>query len=281
MKQRKKPYETDPLDLRDRRRRRRARERRVKWLLSLAAILIIILIAIVFRRIALSRFGGIFKAPIENPTYWYQQTEQVLFRTITPTPSQSPTPTVPTPTFTATPTPTPTVSPTPTLTPTPKLRPRKTVEGGAFNMLAEAESTMTARRYSQQNSSSVEYSDVWFEVLGTAYLFDAAEIYPEADCTWMGVAGQLIDKRGNPQIGYYVQVVFSDGSLVETLSGLFPGYGDAGYEITIARPVQNIENWVWIQVLDEQHRPASDRFYFHPSHLCDKSLTMINFQRIK
>ena len=144
----KKPYDYDDLpDLHSRRQRRLRRERRIKWMLSAAAVLVIILIAILFRHLALKNFGGEYKAPLENPTYWFEQTQDVLFLTITPTISQTPTATAPTPTFTPTITATPTVSPTPTLTPTPKLRPRKTVEGNAADLLAQAESTQIGRAH--------------------------------------------------------------------------------------------------------------------------------------
>ncbi len=278
-KKQKRSYEPDPLDLRSRRSKRRQRERMLKWILTIAAILIIILIAIVFRQFALKHFGGSYKAPIENPTLWFKQTEEVLFRTATPTVTQTFTPTVPSATFTATATLTPTISPTPTLTPTPKLRPRKTVEGNAADLLMQAESTRAAKHY--QQDSETKYSEFWFELLGSPATFDAAEVYPNSDCSWMGAAGVLVDKRGDPQIGFFVQVGFADGSLVETLSGLFPGYGASGYELTLARPVQAFDKPIWIQILDENRLPASEKIYFRPSADCSKSLTMINFRRIR
>ena len=137
---------------------------------------------------------------------------------------------------------------------------------------------MTAKHFSQ---GAAQYSEYWFETIGSPGTFDASSVYPNSDCTWMGVAGVLIDKRGEPQIGFYVQVGFADGSLIETLSGLFPGYGDSGYEITLARPVRAFDKPVWIQILDENRLPASEKIYFRPSSDCSKSLIMINFQRIK
>ena len=278
MKKQQKSYEPDPLSLRSRRQQRLKRERRIKLLMTLLAILVIIMIAVIFRRFALHHIIGDYKAPIENPTFWFEQTRENLFLTITPTISQTPTATVPSPTFTATATYTPTISPTPTLTPTPKLRPRKTVEGNAADLLAQAESTRIAKYFSE---GSAQRSDDWFELLGNLSTFNASEVYPNADCTWMGVAGVLVDKRGDPQIGYYVQVGFADGSMVETLSGLFPGYGESGYELTLGRPVHAFDKPLWIQVLDENRLPASEKVYFRPSSNCAKSLTMINFQKIK
>lgn len=276
--EKKHTYDPDPLNLRNRRRQRQLRERRLKWLLVFLTIIIIILIAVLFRHIALRQFGGGFKAPIENPTFWYEQTQEIFFLTNTPTMTSTPTATVPTPTMTPTETYTPTLSPTPTLTPTPKLRPRKTVERDVTDHLMQAEKTMTAKRFSEETT---QYSEYWFEMLGTANSFDASSVYSNADCTWMGVAGNLVDKRAQPQIGFFVQVGFADGSLAETLSGLFPVYGDGGYEITLARPVRAFENSVWIQIFDENRLPASEKIHFRPSSDCTKSLTMINFQRIK
>ncbi len=281
MKKKKKSNEPDPLDLRYRRRNRLRRERRIKWLLTAAAIIVIILIAILFRRIALERFGGYFKAPIENPTFWYEQTQEVIFSTITPTITMTPTPTVPTATFTATVTPTSTISPTPTLTPTPKLRPRKTVEGIAADTLGMAESTRIALFEANKPQAPQGNSDAWFELLGSMTAFDAAEVYPNSDCTWMGAAGILIDKRGDPQIGYFIQIGSGDDTTAETISGLFPDYGESGYELTIARPVIQLDAPIWIRVLDPERLPASEKIYFRPSSDCAKSLTMINFQRIR
>ena len=278
MSKKKKSYETDPMELRNRRRKRRERERRLKWFLSFLAILIIILIAIIFRRIALRHIGDEFKAPLDNPTYWYEQTRDILFLTSTPTMTSTPTATVPTPTPSPTLTFTPTVSPTPTLTPTPKLRPRKTVEGNAADLLETEESIRTVNRFKEGIG---QISDYWFEPMGSYTPVDPAEVYPNADCTWMGVAGVLIDKRNEPQIGFYIQVGFADGSMIETLSGLFPIYGDSGYEITLARPVQAFESPIWIQIFDENRLPASAKLYFRPNSSCEKSLTMINFQRVQ
>ncbi len=275
-KRNRPPYDPDPLDLRSRRRKRRQRERAIKWLLTAAALLIIVLIAVIFRRIALKRFGGEFIAPNEYPTYWYEETREVRFSTPTATVTLTPTPTVPTPTPTETMTPTPTVSPTPTLSPTPKLRPRKTLEGNAAEQLEQAEKI---RR--QNNNTSVQYSDYWFEMIGAMTSFDASEVYPNAGCSWSGVAGTLTDKRGDPQIGFFVQAGFPDGSLVETQSGLFPIYGDAGYELTLFRPVRAFEHPVWIQILDQDHLPASEKIHFRPNSDCSKSLTVINFQRTR
>ena len=282
MKKKRKTYDHDLPDLRYRRKQRQQRERRFKWILTFIAILVIILIALVFRRFAVKYFGLNYKAPINNPTSWYEETQGGLFSTITPTITKTPTATVPSPTPTATRTPTPTITLTPTLTSTPKLRPRKTVEGNAADLLMQAESTLTALHAEAAiGEAENTMSESWFEMLGSAATFNASEVYPNSDCSWMGVAGMLIDNRGEPQVGYYVQIGFDDGRVTETLSGLFPGYGESGYELTLARPVQLFEQPVWIRILDPARHYASEQIYFRPSSDCEKSLTMINFRRVR
>lgn len=280
-RRKKKPYESDPLDLRYRRQKRLQRERRFKWILTFIALLAIILIAVIFRRVALRHFEG-YKAPIDNPTYWFGGTPGDLFSTITPTVTQTFTPTVPTATPSPTFTMTPTITMTPTLTPTPKLRPRKTVEGNAADLLMQAESTLEALHARQEmDAESAIVSDTWFEMLGSPSTFNASEVYPNSDCSWMGAAGVLVDYRGDPQIGYFIQIGLPDGSVTETLSGLFPGYGDSGYELTLARPVQAFEEPVWIRILDPERHQASEKIYFRPSSDCARSLTVINFRRVR
>ncbi len=273
---RTKRVDDDPLAMsRARRKRRKKRERIFKYvLLGITAAIIIAAVWFVYSMV-MENVSRVYN-PGQDPTYSFELTQEVMFRTATATPTLSPTPTeTPAPSET----PSPTVSLTPTLSPTPKLRPRKTVEGSAADLLALAEATMTAKHVLEGSNEPI--SDVWFELYGNIATFDAAEVYPNNNCSWMGVAGVLVDKRGEPQVGYYVQVGYADGSFTETLSGLFPGYGSSGYEITLARPVQAFEKPIWIRVLDPKRAQASEKVYFKPSSDCAKSLIMINFQRIR
>lgn len=207
-------------------------------------------------------------------------TAEVLFATPTGTATLSPTPTVPTPTPTATHTATATNTPTPTLSPTPKFRPVRSTEEAPATMLELAEQTMEAEHAKMFTPTPLPEGDVLFELLGEGTLFDPALVYENAECTWMGVAGNLTDRRGNPQIGYYIRVGFPDGTVSETLSGLYPVYGEAGYEVTLARPVQEFRESIWIQIFDSERLPVSERVYFRPMNDCSKSGILFNFVRI-
>ncbi len=215
-----------------------------------------------------------------------------MFSTVTGTPTFTATATVPTATISVTPTETATVTPTSTVSPTPKLRTRTPSAGERLPtstpllLLNAAETEIAALKVAETaiSISTPPYAtpDAWFEMQGRPGAVNADIIYPNAECSWMGVAGLVNDVRGDPIMGKYVQVGnFEDGEIRETLSGLFPIYGESGYEITIARPVQEIPHPLWIQLLNEAHVPISEKIYFKPSSSCDRSLVLINFQRIR
>ena len=129
---RTKRVDDDPLAMsRARRKRRKKRERILKYvLLGITAAIIIAAVWFVYSMV-MENVSRVYN-PGQDPTYSFELTREVMFRTITATPTLSPTPTgTPAPSET----PSPTVSLTPTLSPTPKLRPRKTVEGSAAELL--------------------------------------------------------------------------------------------------------------------------------------------------
>lgn len=282
-------FDPDLLDRLDRRRKKKRRDSCLNRIFVLL-ILITFITALFFAWILISRDG---KAKVDEKriqTQWFEQTFSVLFSTITLPPTDTATPTVPTPTVSSTPTVTATVTPTPTLTATPRLRTRTPSSGDSLPsstplMLLNAAETEIAAMKSQETVTNLKLTqqatpDQWYTVQGQPGALNADIVYPNANCSWMGVAGQVIDARGNPIIGLYVQVgYFENEEVRETLSGLFPIYGESGYEITIARPVQEIPYPLWIQLLNESHVPVSDKTYFKPSQNCDRSLILINFTR--
>lgn len=284
-------YDPDLLDRLDRRRKKKRRESCLSRLLLILFILVIL--AAIFFVWILNQQNQ--KKQLETPsveTVWYEATYNVLFSTITQTNTATVTATVPSPTATLTDTITPTISMTPTLTSTPRLRTRTPSSGSALPtstplLLLNAAETDIARLKAAETVETIPETpqptpDMWFEIQGQPGAANAEIIYPNAECSWLGVAGLVNDTRGDPIVGLYVQVGnFADGEIRETLSGLFPIYGESGYEITIARPVQEIAQPLWIQLLNESRVPVSEKTYFQPVDRCDRSLILINYQRIR
>jgi hypothetical protein len=112
--------------------------------------------------------------------------------------------------------------------------------------------------------------------------------HPELGCNWTGVAGQVLDMSGGPKTQVIVVLggtlggkqVNSTGALY-SLTGVATQYGRAGFEFTLGdKPIAS-KNTLWVQLIDQQGVPISDRAYLQTSASCDKNLTLINFRQVR
>ncbi|MBN2147860.1 MAG: hypothetical protein JW726_10745 [Anaerolineales bacterium] len=109
--------------------------------------------------------------------------------------------------------------------------------------------------------------------------------HPDVGCNWMGVAGQATSLSGQPVIGLFVQLGGSlEGRALETMltmTGTAIQYGQAGFEFTLAdRPIPS-QGTLWVQLLDQQNLPLSDKVYFDTYAECEKNLIVIYFAQVK
>jgi hypothetical protein len=65
------------------------------------------------------------------------------------------------------------------------------------------------------------------------------------------------------------------------MTGLAPQYGQGGFEITLANRLFASTGTLWIQLLDQQNLPLSDRIYFDTYEDCQKNLVIIYFSQIR
>jgi hypothetical protein len=104
--------------------------------------------------------------------------------------------------------------------------------------------------------------------------------HPTEGCSWLGIAGQAFDLQGMPVQGLLVNVggTLNGETLSKTsLTGTEPLYGEAGYEIVLARePLESIDT-LWIQLADQANLPVSEKVYFSTSADCQHNLVLINF----
>jgi hypothetical protein len=125
-----------------------------------------------------------------------------------------------------------------------------------------------------------------FEVQqGSPSALPAAKFHQDASCDWIGVAGQATSLNGEAvrglfvQLGGYIEGVDRVDNLVMT--GLASQYGYGGFEITIANKLIASQGTLWIQLLDQQNLPLSDRIYFDTYDDCQKNLIVIYFNQAK
>jgi hypothetical protein len=120
---------------------------------------------------------------------------------------------------------------------------------------------------------------------GSPSAIAAAEFHQVAGCDWSGVAGQATSMNGEAVRGLFVQLggsmpgVESVDKLVMT--GLAPQYGQGGFEITLADKLIASSGTLWVQLLDAQNLPLSEKIYFNTYDDCQKNLVIIYFSQVR
>jgi cytoskeletal protein RodZ len=120
---------------------------------------------------------------------------------------------------------------------------------------------------------------------GSPSAIDGEEFHPDTGCKWSGVAGQATSLNDEAVRGLFVQLggtvpgVASIDNL--TMTGLAPQYGPGGFEFTLSDKLVASSGSLWIQLLDQQNLPLSDRIYFNTYDDCQKNLIIIYFDQIR
>ncbi len=178
-----------------------------------------------------------------------------LFQTATPTATAIPRQDTWTPTVTIQPSPTRTKAPT--WTPIPGMR------------------TPTSNLAPTITTTPMPASAVFTTLASTDY-------YPDKACNWLGVGGKVLGKDGSPLL---LQQILLGGTLEGktvsyfSWSGNAPIYGQSGFEVVLGdHPIASTHT-LWIQLLDSQAQPLTDRIYFDTFDSCSKNLVMVVFTK--
>ncbi len=164
-------------------------------------------------------------------------------------------------------TPTATLEPSPTSTPKPSSTPLIT-DTPVF--IAEATITPGGMAFIVQQGNPVAISSAAFR--------------PDQGCNWMGVGGQALDLSSAPVKWLIVQLGgLLDGKVLEqlTMTGTATQYDRGGFEFTLAdKPIAS-SNTLWLQLLDQEGLPLSDKVYFDTFEDCEKNLIVINLKQVR
>jgi hypothetical protein len=106
-----------------------------------------------------------------------------------------------------------------------------------------------------------------------------------AGCDWMGVGGQALDMSGAPVVGLIVQLGGAvDGRTFDNVVGMTGTalqLGPGGFVFQLAdRPVSS-QGALWVQLLDQQLLPLSDKIYFDTYPDCGQNLIVIQLNQVK
>ncbi len=120
---------------------------------------------------------------------------------------------------------------------------------------------------------------------GSPSAIAASQFHQSGGCDWTGVAGQATSLNGEAVRGLFVQLggTLHGDEQVQNLvmTGLAPQYGQGGFEITLANQLIASTGSVWIQLLDQQNLPLSERVYFDTYGDCEKNLIIIYFNQVR
>jgi heme/copper-type cytochrome/quinol oxidase subunit 2 len=119
---------------------------------------------------------------------------------------------------------------------------------------------------------------------GSPSAIAGSQFHPDVGCQWSGIGGQATSLNGEAVRGLFVQL---GGSLPGidhidniTMTGLAPQYGAGGFEITLSNELIATDHTLWVQLLDQQNLPLSDKIYFNTYADCEKNLIIIYFDQV-
>jgi hypothetical protein len=107
-------------------------------------------------------------------------------------------------------------------------------------------------------------------------------IHAELACNWAGIGGTVVDANNSPVIGMVVVLRGTlDGRTTEqqTVSGINKEYGPSGFEFRIGDAPIASDKTLYVQLVDQQNIPLSDKFFVTTSADCAKNLVIVRFKR--
>jgi hypothetical protein len=105
-------------------------------------------------------------------------------------------------------------------------------------------------------------------------------VYPDLGCNWWGVAGQVLDKKGQPIVDAVVEVGGTlDGQpfFGIAITGESTAYGPGGYEVKLGENPLQTDGIFWALVYDLDGKVISSPTYFSTFADCNRNLVLLNF----
>lgn len=100
--------------------------------------------------------------------------------------------------------------------------------------------------------------------------------HPDADCNWMGIAGQVFGSEGEPLLGVTIDVGVAESVESTGITGEAQAYGLGGYEIKLADAPLATSGVYWVQAFDAEGAPLSERIFFDTFADCERNLVLLN-----
>ena len=116
----------------------------------------------------------------------------------------------------------------------------------------------------------------------TSSQVESTVIHPDLACNWAGIGGTVVDANNSPVIGTVVVLRGTlNGNTVEqqTVSGINKEYGPSGFEFVLGNAPVASNNTLYVQLVDLQNIPLSDKVSVVTSSECNKNLVIVRFKK--
>jgi hypothetical protein len=118
----------------------------------------------------------------------------------------------------------------------------------------------------------------------TSQQVESTIIHPDLACNWAGIGGTVVDIKGGHVVGNVVVLRGTlDGKNVEqqTVTGINKEYGPSGFEFVLGSAPIASKATLYVQLVDLQNIPMSDKVFVNTSSDCTKNLVLIRFKANK
>lgn len=124
-----------------------------------------------------------------------------------------------------------------------------------------------------------------FELKSSPIAMNGTVFHPDGDCSWQGVAGQVVDLQGRAVVGMLVRLTGTYNGKSVNMTTLTGGaqawYGESGYEFVLGQTPIDSTGLLSVQLTDQSFLPVSDKVVFDTYASCEKNLILINFRQVR
>lgn len=118
----------------------------------------------------------------------------------------------------------------------------------------------------------------------TSQQVESTVIHPDLACNWAGIGGTVVDLKGSHVVGTVVVLRGTlGGNTVEqqTVTGINKEYGQSGFEFVIGTAPVESKGTLYVQLVDLQNIPMSDKILINTSSDCTKNLVLVRFKKTR
>lgn len=123
-----------------------------------------------------------------------------------------------------------------------------------------------------------------FNLFGDPDTIASIIFYPNLDCNWLIIGGQVVDFKNEPVIGLTLHLFGELGGVTidqQVLSGSATIYGESGYEFRLEGLAVNSSDTLFLQLVDTNGLPLSQAYGLQTYDDCQKNMLIIKFQQVR